>query len=1234
MRKKFVSALLFGALITASTSTLLVSCKDYDDDLTEIRGIIAENETDLTSLIEGKVETVNAEIDRLNSQAEELASAYKEADEALQAAIAGAETNANAYADIQRAEAEKASIEAARKMVDEAVATLEASISAANAKIEEQGKSIAALISADAELTKGIEAAKARANEAYALAEKAEKLAEENATEIGGLKTTLSTITTNLQTVKDNLDEEIRLLNGKVADLLAKAETQAATITSLEGQLKSLRESNETAIQNLKDKDSELIEKIEKDNKAIGERLDNEVAKLKEQAEDNLAEAKTYTDAAIQKVSGKIDGLTATVNGIKVDISDLNLAIDGIKVDISGIETAYKAADTALRTDLEGMIGDLGEQLETLKSNQAGTDNAQNGRIQALEDLLAAIGDGDIKKFSEKVQGMDTNIDDLKDSVTSINASLAYEGKRLKSLVFAPTAYVDGIECIKFTTLQYKDWGTNKSDWEADAAKSGNADYYIDDKEHAEEYLVNPKNVLKGDIDTLTFISNDATNTRAVSESAPIAVAGWDITNGVMKLKIKKTNSDPIGADRKNFTIVALKATLSDKFLTEEEIKNGEKAEVYSDWARLYETSQTPYIHNKTRHDKAGKPTESEEDSHFWNYSTVYNNKTKADALPTEFNGEHIAAEVYYKNSIDLLSLVEVCDKDGELYDMEKYDLAFEFHVMDYVLENENDATDKTNQKHFAKLNEDGHTLVSTARDNTTTGNRDAIGRQPMIQAVLKDVRDPKQEKVVGVRYFKIKWIDKIDVTTYKEFLGDFKEAYKCGDFVVGDNPVEDGGLRVFEENMNKLYTTYNMSRDEFHNKYTLHSGLFESEAEAMKENGTVAAKFGTIVDQADAGGAGQTHNLLWTIGTVKNAATQAEYEAGYKEIIAWGYFVDKVNPKSRIIFPVKLTLTIAKMGYAVDKDEALWLPGLDTRKINPQLESDKTYGNASFATTQILGNFLIGYAGAPATIDDLVENSEEAVIVFNEAKLGALAEATSTAKDDWKITNDGLTLNYKNEKAAVISGSDIQLWESQNGAEGSKPSAGAKLLVGKSAPVKVVGKYCELVQIVDAYNMNFITPLAITASTKNVEVKDITAGGGSSATLAGSIEVKEVAAANKRVVWNNKTGKDAVNNAVLVKWYGFEEPVYTTDAAKTNIQKNGSIGSACNVLLSDIKNADGTKKYDVEISGTGGDTKVIFKNMSGNAIGQEFKIEIPVTIKTKWQDMEAKVIVTVKPNI
>ena len=54
MKRKFISALLFGALVTASTSTF-VSCKDYDDDITELRGQITTNATDLSSLVDEKL---------------------------------------------------------------------------------------------------------------------------------------------------------------------------------------------------------------------------------------------------------------------------------------------------------------------------------------------------------------------------------------------------------------------------------------------------------------------------------------------------------------------------------------------------------------------------------------------------------------------------------------------------------------------------------------------------------------------------------------------------------------------------------------------------------------------------------------------------------------------------------------------------------------------------------------------------------------------------------------------------------------------------------------------------------------------------------------------------------------------------------------------------------------------------------------------------------------------------
>ena len=49
MNKKFLSAILFGALMVTSTGTF-VSCKDYDDDIDEINSKIDKIETTLSEL--------------------------------------------------------------------------------------------------------------------------------------------------------------------------------------------------------------------------------------------------------------------------------------------------------------------------------------------------------------------------------------------------------------------------------------------------------------------------------------------------------------------------------------------------------------------------------------------------------------------------------------------------------------------------------------------------------------------------------------------------------------------------------------------------------------------------------------------------------------------------------------------------------------------------------------------------------------------------------------------------------------------------------------------------------------------------------------------------------------------------------------------------------------------------------------------------------------------------------
>ena len=81
MNKKFISALLFGAMLFAPAS-MFVSCS-YDDDIAELRNDLNATKTDLSSLLDEKMKNVDAEIVALGSQAEALEAAYKAADEAL-----------------------------------------------------------------------------------------------------------------------------------------------------------------------------------------------------------------------------------------------------------------------------------------------------------------------------------------------------------------------------------------------------------------------------------------------------------------------------------------------------------------------------------------------------------------------------------------------------------------------------------------------------------------------------------------------------------------------------------------------------------------------------------------------------------------------------------------------------------------------------------------------------------------------------------------------------------------------------------------------------------------------------------------------------------------------------------------------------------------------------------------------------------------------------------------------
>ena len=391
--------MLFGALL-AVPATMFVSCKDYDDDITEVRGEITTSATDLSSLVEEKMKNVKTEISALNGQLTALEEASDAAQKALSQAVTDATNDAKGYADIQAAQAKQASIDAARALVENAVTKLEGSMAAAQLIIDGQGEKITQLLSdvnnlqtkaeqaaaiataqgekisalqaADAVLQEGITAAQSRADQAYALAEQAKAAASEEAAAV------LEKVTKNLETVKTELAAQTNIVSEKAAEALKKAEDNAAAIEKQEAAVQTLKETNETILKQLGESATELKGLIEAQKAEI----------LKDMA--------TKSDLA---------GLQGDMTNLSKDIADLVKrlnAIDGSKGDIEAIngEIASINAELAKKAGTAYVDG----KVSSLTSD-----------INSIKDALAALGDPtgestDLTEFVQKIQQIENKV--------------------------------------------------------------------------------------------------------------------------------------------------------------------------------------------------------------------------------------------------------------------------------------------------------------------------------------------------------------------------------------------------------------------------------------------------------------------------------------------------------------------------------------------------------------------------------------------------------------------------------------------------------------------------------------------------------------------------------------------------------------------------------------------------------------------------------------------------------
>ncbi len=393
MNKKFMNALLFSAALLSS-GVIATSCKDYDDDIDELRNQDQANQASLTE----KLSAVESSISSLQSAQTGLQTSIDEAKKAAEEAkVAGDEAKALAEeAKAAAAEGQQAAIDEAKKNLDAAKEELTALIQQGDNALKEDIDAVEAdLVTCKA----NVEALLAFQGQAEADIEKLESAYEELNNTVAGLST-------------------------KVDDLLNRVGKAEMAITSQQTALDEYKKTNDAAVEGIQEELDGLKAQVDKWKGLDPEQLEAMDAEIKAAQED------------ITELNGKI----ATINE---NLATLYIAV---YKGITHIEMVYgmqnaESGKTYASSQLE-LLSDIAVRSYTFgtkeeKHNELNEkevmDNAiefvEGERRRLSETLLVRVTPADAALSASEISLVDTKGTDLiKEGYVQVTNVKKFEG--------------------------------------------------------------------------------------------------------------------------------------------------------------------------------------------------------------------------------------------------------------------------------------------------------------------------------------------------------------------------------------------------------------------------------------------------------------------------------------------------------------------------------------------------------------------------------------------------------------------------------------------------------------------------------------------------------------------------------------------------------------------------------------------------------------------------------------
>lgn len=227
MRKKFLSTLLMGALVTASMSTF-TSCKDYDDDINNLQTQIDT----LTPLKTVKTE-LQSELANLQKQLEAKDAQLQESITKLQTA------DADQTKQITKLAADVSGLEARVKTAEEALAKVNEALKgkASEADLKELAGKVAAVESSLVEPLKQIKELKAGLDDVKTAQEGIKSDIQEQKDALEGYKTRLEALEkqglseSDIKKIYDKIEEATKALDKKLSEEIAQLKADAKSLS-------------------------------------------------------------------------------------------------------------------------------------------------------------------------------------------------------------------------------------------------------------------------------------------------------------------------------------------------------------------------------------------------------------------------------------------------------------------------------------------------------------------------------------------------------------------------------------------------------------------------------------------------------------------------------------------------------------------------------------------------------------------------------------------------------------------------------------------------------------------------------------------------------------------------------------------------------------------------------------------------------------------------------------------